>query len=268
LTPEFARNVVTGFARVDGRPVGVVANNPRVMAGTVDADVATAAARFVSLYDAFGLPVRLLEDIPGILPGPDSGADGVARAAGKLPYELNRATVPIVNVILRRGYGFGHVAMGGGESARNVLTAVWPTAEDAAMGVEGAVDVVHGDDIERADDPEARRRELIGIIVANRMFRESNLHLFPDLGLKTMNFYDNPSDRALSGPNRRRPGRRGRRGGRRDSARGDLRLDRAGARTLRRTPRGVAPEEARHQSLVKSTGGEGAGILNPGDTRG
>lgn len=161
LKPEFARNVVNGFARVDGRPVGVIANNPRVMAGTIDADASTAAARFASLCDAFGLPVLTLEDVPGILPGPDSERDGVARAAGKLPFELNRATVPIVNVVLRRGYGFGHVAMGGGESVRNVLTAVWPSAEVAAMGIEGAVDVVHGREIEAADDPAAKRRELV-----------------------------------------------------------------------------------------------------------
>lgn len=159
--PEFARNIVTGFARVDGRPVGIIANNPRVMAGTIDADAATTAARFVSLCDAFDLPVVTLEDVPGILPGPDSERDGVARAAGKLPYELNRATVPIVNIVLRRGYGFGHVAMGGGESVKNVLTAVWPTAEIAAMGIEGAVDVVHGREIADADDPDAKRRELV-----------------------------------------------------------------------------------------------------------
>jgi len=161
LKPEFARNVVTGFARVDGRPVGVIANNPRVMAGTIDADASRAAARFASLCDAFGLPILTLEDVPGILPGPDSERDGVARAAGKLPFELNRATVPIVNVVLRRGYGFGHVAMGGGESVQNVLTAVWPTAEVAAMGIEGAVDVLHGREIAAADDPDERRRELI-----------------------------------------------------------------------------------------------------------
>lgn len=161
VKPDFARNIVTGFARIDGRSVGVVANNPRVMAGTIDADASVAAARFVSLCDAFGLSVVLLEDVPGILPGPDSERDGVARAAGKLPFELNRATVPVVNLVLRRGYGFGHVAMGGGKSVQNVLTAVWPTAEVAAMGIEGAVDVVHGREIADADDPEAKRRELV-----------------------------------------------------------------------------------------------------------
>ena len=161
LKPDFARNIVTGFARIDGRPVGVIANNPRAMAGTIDADASTASARFASLCDAFGLPIILLEDVPGILPGPDSERDGVARAAGKLPFELNRATVPIANVVLRRGYGFGHVAMGGGESVRNVLTACWPTAEVAAMGIEGAVDIVHRREIDAADDPHTRRNELI-----------------------------------------------------------------------------------------------------------
>jgi acetyl-CoA carboxylase carboxyltransferase component len=161
LKPDFARNIVTGFARVDGTPVGVIANNPRAMAGTIDADASIASARFASLCDAFDLPILTLEDVPGILPGPDSEEDGVARAAGKLPYELNRATVPILNIVLRRGYGFGHVAMGGGESVQNVLTAVWPTAEVAAMGIEGAVDVVHGREIEAADDPGEKREELV-----------------------------------------------------------------------------------------------------------
>jgi propionyl-CoA carboxylase beta chain/acetyl-CoA/propionyl-CoA carboxylase carboxyl transferase subunit len=131
------------------------------MAGTIDTDASEKAARFASLCDAFGLPILLFEDTPGVLPGPDSEAEGVARHAGKLPFQLNRATVPIANVVLRRGYGFGHVAMGGGRSARNDLTVVWPTAEVAAMGIEGAVDVAYRREIEAADDPGAKREELI-----------------------------------------------------------------------------------------------------------
>jgi propionyl-CoA carboxylase beta chain len=123
--------------------------------------------------------------------------------------------VPIVNVVLRRGYGFGHGGMGGGESVRNVLTVFWPTAGVAAMGIEGAVDVVHGREIEAADDPGARRRELIG---------------------------------ALRGPHRRHPVRRGRGDIRGRRTGRDLRLDPAGATAVRRTERGVpAAEEARHR---------------------
>lgn len=161
LKPRYARNVVTALARVEGSPVGVIANAPTTLAGTIDTDASEKAARFASLCDAFGLPLLLFEDTPGVLPGPDSEAEGVARHAGKLPFQLNRATVPIINVVLRRGYGFGHVAMGGGRSARNDLTVVWPTAEVAAMGIEGAVDVAYRREIEAADDPEARREELI-----------------------------------------------------------------------------------------------------------
>lgn len=161
LKARYARNIVTALARVEGEPVGVIANAPRVMAGTIDTDASEKAARFASLCDAFGLPILLFEDTPGVLPGPDSEAEGVARHAGKLPYELNRATVPIANVVLRRGYGFGHVAMGGGRSARNDLTVVWPTAEVAAMGIEGAVDVAYRREIAAADDPAAKREELV-----------------------------------------------------------------------------------------------------------
>jgi acetyl-CoA carboxylase carboxyltransferase component len=100
-------------------------------------------------------------DIPGVLPGPDSERAGVARHAAKLPFELNRATVPRLNVVLRRGYGFGYVAMGAGRSTDTDLTVVWPSAEIAAMGIEGAVDIAYRRAIETADDPEAARERMI-----------------------------------------------------------------------------------------------------------
>ncbi|MFB6170142.1 MAG: acyl-CoA carboxylase subunit beta [Haloarculaceae archaeon] len=161
LRERYARNVVTAFARIEGRPVGVVANNPRIKAGTFDAGASDKAAHFVSMCDAFGLPLLLLTDVPGVLPGPDSEREGVARRSGKVLFELNRATVPKVNVTLRRGYGFGYVMMGGGRGSNCEFTAVWPTAEIAAMGIEGAVDLLHRRDIEQADDPEAKREELV-----------------------------------------------------------------------------------------------------------
>jgi len=161
LKPDYARNIVTGFARIRGRPLGVVANNPRFKAGTIDTGASEKASHFVSVCDAFGLPVVTLVDVPGILPGPDSEKEGIARHCAKLPFELNRATVPKCNVVLRRGYGFGYVAMGGGRSTENEVTVVWPTAEIAAMGIEGAVDVAYREEIEAADDPEEKREELI-----------------------------------------------------------------------------------------------------------
>ena len=160
LHANFAQNIVTGFARIDGHPVGVVANNPRIKAGTIDVDVTSKAPRFISLCDAFDVPIVFFADIPGFLPGPDQERAGLARHAGKFLYELGRATTPIVNVTMRRGYGFGYLAMAGGRNA-NELKLVWPTTEIAGMSIEGAVNLVYGDRIENADDPERKREELI-----------------------------------------------------------------------------------------------------------
>ncbi|ELZ16900.1 acyl-CoA carboxylase 2, carboxyltransferase component (beta subunit) [Natrinema thermotolerans DSM 11552] len=161
LKPTYGRNIVTAFARLEGEPIGVIANNPRFKAGTIDTAASEKAAHFAAVCDAFGLPIVTLTDVPGILPGPDSEREGIARHSAKLPFELARATVPIANVVLRRGYGFGYVAMGGGRSLDSELTVLWPTAELAAMGIEGAVDIAYRHEIESADDPESRRRELI-----------------------------------------------------------------------------------------------------------
>lgn len=159
--PKYARNLVTGFARLQGRPVGIIANNPRMKAGTIDTGASDKGSHFVSLCDAFGIPIVSLADVPGILPGPDSEREGIARHSAKIPFELNRATVPKVSVVLRRGYGFGYVAMGAGRSTDTDLTVVWPAAEIAAMGIEGAVDIAYGDQIEAANDSEAARTAMI-----------------------------------------------------------------------------------------------------------
>ncbi|WP_159898534.1 acyl-CoA carboxylase subunit beta [Salinirussus salinus] len=161
LKPEYARNIVTGFARLEGQPVGVLANNPRIMSGTFDVPACDKAAHFISMCDAFDLPLVFLMDAPGVLPGPDSERQGIARHSGKVLFEVNRATVPKLSIALRRGYGFGYVLMAGGRSTYNDLTAVWPTAEIAAMGIEGAVDIAYRREVEAADDPEQKREELI-----------------------------------------------------------------------------------------------------------
>lgn len=161
LKPLYAQNIVTAFGRISGRPVGIIANNPRIKAGTFDVPACDKAAMFISRCDAFGLPLIFLMDVPGVLPGPDSEKDGIARHSGNVLFEVNRATVPKISVVLRRGYGFGYVLMAGGRSTRNELTAVWPTAEIAAMGIEGAVDIVYRREIAEADDPATKREKLI-----------------------------------------------------------------------------------------------------------
>ncbi len=161
LKPKFAQNIVTGFVRFDGKPVGIVANNPKFKAGTIDAAASTKAARFISLCDAFGLPILWLIDCPGVLPGHDSEQQGIARRSGKLLYEITRATVPTLSIILRRGYGFGYVVMGGGRIGNAELSVAWPTAEVAAMSIEGAVDIAYKDQIAEAENPETERKDLI-----------------------------------------------------------------------------------------------------------
>lgn len=161
LKPRYARSIVTGFARLEGEAVGVLANNPRIKAGTFDVPACDKASHFISMCDAFGLPLVFLMDVPGVLPGPDSERQGIARHAGKVMFEINRSVVPKVSVVLRRGYGFGFVLMAGGRSTRSELTVVWPTAEIAAMGIEGAVDIVYRREIEAADNPDERREELV-----------------------------------------------------------------------------------------------------------
>ena len=161
LKPRYARNLVTGFARLEGEPVGIIANNPKIMAGTFDVPACDKSSHFISMCDAYGLPLVFLMDVPGTLPGPDSEKQGIAKHSGKVMFEINRSTVPKVSVVLRRGYGFGLVLMAGGRTTDNELTVTWPTAEIAAMGIEGAVDIAYRREIEAADDPEQKREELI-----------------------------------------------------------------------------------------------------------
>ncbi|MFB6172132.1 MAG: acyl-CoA carboxylase subunit beta [Haloarculaceae archaeon] len=161
LKPRYARSLVTGFARLEGQPIGVVANNPKIKAGTFDVPACDKSSHFVSMCDAYGLPLVFLMDVPGTLPGPDSERQGIAKHSGKVMFEINRSTVPKVSVVLRRGYGFGVVLMGGGRTTDNELTVTWPTAEIAAMGIEGAVDIAYRREIENADDPEQKREDLI-----------------------------------------------------------------------------------------------------------
>jgi propionyl-CoA carboxylase beta chain len=157
--PLFAPNIICGFARVEGRSIGVVANQPLHAAGALDIDASEKAARFIRLCDAFGLPVLTFVDVPGFLTSLEQERGGIIRRGAKLIYAYCEATVPMVTVITRKAYGGGYGVMGSKHLGIDINLA-WPTAEIAVMGGEGAVNVIHRKQIERADDPEAERVRL------------------------------------------------------------------------------------------------------------
>jgi propionyl-CoA carboxylase beta chain len=159
----FAPNILVGFGRVEGHSVGIVANQPSRLAGTLDIDASEKAARFVRLCDAFGIPVLTFVDVPGFLPGTDQEWNGIIRRGAKLLYAYAEATVPKITVITRKAYGGAYIVMGSKHLGADVNLA-WPTAQIAVMGAQGAVNIVHrrtlADAAERGDDVEALRTEL------------------------------------------------------------------------------------------------------------
>jgi propionyl-CoA carboxylase beta chain len=157
---EFARNVICGFARVEGRSLGIVAQQPEVLAGVLDIDSSDKAARFVRFCDCFNIPLVTLVDVPGFLPGVDQEHRGIIRHGAKLLYAYSEATVPKVTVITRKAYGGAYDVMSS-KHIRGDLNYAWPTAEIAVMGVEGAVNIVFRDRIAEAPDSEAERAQLI-----------------------------------------------------------------------------------------------------------
>ncbi|MGE4306295.1 MAG: acyl-CoA carboxylase subunit beta [Novosphingobium sp.] len=161
IKPGYARNVVTSFARLDGRPVGFIANQPMQRAGTLDAAACEKMAHFVALCDAYGLPLVMLMDVPGFAVGTGAEKTGLGRRSARLFYELAHITVPRITVSMRKGYGAAYYAMGGGRSFEADAVFCWPTAELSAMQVEGAVDVAYRRDYEASANPEQRRAELI-----------------------------------------------------------------------------------------------------------
>jgi acetyl-CoA carboxylase carboxyltransferase component len=158
--PLWAMNIVIGFARLDGHSVGVVANQPKVLAGTLDIESSEKAARFVRLCDAFNVPLVTFVDVPGFLPGTAQEYGGIIRRGAKLLYAFTEATVPRLTVITRKAYGGAYVVMSS-KHIRSDVSFAWPTAEIAVMGPEGAVNIVNRREIKAAEDPDARRRELI-----------------------------------------------------------------------------------------------------------
>jgi acetyl-CoA carboxylase carboxyltransferase component len=152
---------VVGFARLAGRPVGFIANQPRASAGVIDVPASEKAAHFIAVCDAFGLPLVYFIDVPGNVVGAAAERAGLGRRSGRMLYELGCATVPRLSVVLRRGYGGAFIMMNGGQASfESEGTFVWPSAEICAMSVEGALDIIHRNEIAAAADPGARRREL------------------------------------------------------------------------------------------------------------
>ncbi|MCH7998099.1 MAG: acyl-CoA carboxylase subunit beta [Chloroflexi bacterium] len=158
--PFWAANIVVGFARMGGRPVGIVANNPVALAGILDVDSSRKAARFVRFCDAFNVPIVTLVDVPGYLPGTGQEYGGIITHGAKLIYAYAEATVPKVTVIIRKAYGGAYDVMGS-KHLRADVNMAWPHAEIAVMGPDGAVNIIFRREIEAADDVEAKRKELV-----------------------------------------------------------------------------------------------------------
>ena len=158
-------------------PIGVIANQPKVLAGTLDFESSEKAARFVRFCDAFNIPIVVFEDVPGFLPGTAQEYGGIIRRGAKLLYAFSEATVPKITVITRKAYGGAYVVMNS-KHLRADLNLAWPTAEIAVMGSEGAVNIIHRRELQQAADPEKRRSELIEEYDA----RFSNPYIAAELG--------------------------------------------------------------------------------------
>jgi propionyl-CoA carboxylase beta chain len=175
---HYAKNVVVGFARLDGYTVGIVGNQPAVLAGTLDIDASGKGARFVRFCDAFNIPIITFEDVPGFLPGVDQEHGGIIRHGAKLLYAYCEATVPRVTVITRKAYGGAYVVMNSRSVGADLVLA-WPTAQIAVMGAQGAVNIIHRRALADADDADVMRDGL----VAEYEDRFSNPYVAAELGL-------------------------------------------------------------------------------------
>jgi methylmalonyl-CoA decarboxylase subunit alpha len=160
LKPQFAKTIITCLARFGGRSVGIVANQPRQLGGILDNDSADKAARFVNLCNAFGLPLVFLQDVPGFMVGTKVEAAGIIRHGAKMLHAVANATVPKITVVVRKAYGAGYYVMNGRAYEPDLIVA-WPTAEISVMGAEGAVEIVMRRQVQEADDPAAKKAELI-----------------------------------------------------------------------------------------------------------
>jgi acetyl-CoA carboxylase carboxyltransferase component len=156
----FAQNIVVGFARFNGKSAGIIANQPKVKAGALDIDASDKAARFIRFCDSFNIPIITLTDVPAFLPGVDQEHNGIIRHGAKLLYAYSEATVPKINVILRKAYGGAYIAMSSKHLGTDLVYA-WPSAEIAVMGPEGAANIIFRKEIKAADNPIEKRQEKI-----------------------------------------------------------------------------------------------------------
>jgi acetyl-CoA carboxylase carboxyltransferase component len=154
---NYAKNIVVGFAKFDGQPVGIVANQPNYLAGVLDIEASRKAARFVRFCDSFNIPIITLVDVPGFLPGSKQEYGGIITHGAKLMFAYGEATVPKITITLRKSYGGAHDVMSC-KQLRGDLNYAWPTAEIAVMGAAGAVEVLHGKKIAEIEDPEERAK--------------------------------------------------------------------------------------------------------------
>ena len=159
ISEDYASNIITAFARMSGIVVGIVANNPQVLAGSIDCDAALKASKFIRFCDSFSLPLITFVDTPGYLPGVHQEHRGIIKDGSKMLYAYAEATVPMITIVIRKGYGGAFVAMNSLPTSDLVLA--WPSAEIAVMGPEGAANIIFKNDISSAPDPENRRAELI-----------------------------------------------------------------------------------------------------------
>jgi len=158
LRRGFGHGIITALIRIEGRPLGVVANNPAHLGGAIDSDGADKASRFMQLCDAFDLPILSLVDTPGIMVGPDVEITALVRHSSRLFLAGANLRVPCFAILLRKVYGLGGIAMTGGSFKVNTFTVAWPTGEFGAMGLEGAVRLAYRTEMDAIDDPDERRR--------------------------------------------------------------------------------------------------------------
>ena len=176
---HFAKNLVIGFVRLDGQPVGIVANQPAVLSGVLDIDASLKGARFVRFCDAFNIPLLTFEDVPGFLPGTQQEYGGIIKHGAKLLYAFAEATVPKLTVITRKAYGGAYCVMAS-KHIRTDANFAWPGAEIAVMGAEGAVNIVYKSEIDRA--PEADRPRLREQKIAEFRARFANPYIAAERG--------------------------------------------------------------------------------------
>ncbi|WP_257837148.1 carboxyl transferase domain-containing protein [Phenylobacterium sp. J426] len=170
LRGGYGRGMITGFLRIEGRPMGLIANDPRHLGGAIDAEGAEKAGRFLQLCDAFDVPVLSLCDTPGFMVGPESEKAAAVRRGSRMMVAATSLTVPLFTVVLRKGYGLGAQAMAGGDFSAPAMTIAWPTAEFGPMGLEGAVRLGYRKELEAEQDPAARQalfEKLVGKMYEN-----------------------------------------------------------------------------------------------------